>query len=328
MSFGIAGIGTVLADRRVAAAQLGGAELLADVGFEARHEPTGGDVSPWELSAAAGRAALADAGVEARDLDLVLVVGRFRIEYFTWALSLGVEKELGARCPAMDVTDWTAGSLLAGLRLARAKFHADPGLRNVLVVAHQRQADLVDPRAAQDQPLWPIGDGAAALVLRRDAPGPAVLGHAFHTDGRGSPLLGMRSMVVDEGPNPDSFYEQQWAMAKFLTVRDAAAWRADYRQRAARQLPALVRTAAERAGLRADAFARVLGGFLYPDVADDLRAALGVPVRSHNAHGMLGGAEHGFVLDELRRDASLRGQHVALVHAGLPASFGATVLRV
>jgi hypothetical protein len=71
-------------------------------------------------------------------------------------------------------------------------------------------------------------------------------------------------------------------------------------------------------------------GYLYPEIAKQLAANLGhgVEVRRHNAHGMLGGAELGFALCVLAADPHVRGKHVVLASACLPAHFGAMVLRM
>lgn len=334
---GIAGVGTSLPDRRVtaealatASGRLDAVQLRSRVGFEARYEPTA-DISPWHLMVEASKAALADARLAPDDVDLVLTVGRARLEYLNWATGLSVMDGLGATRPLVfDMSDFTGGSLLSGLRVAAARFRTDASVDAALLTFYQRYSDLGDLRGNRDPWTWPIGDGGGAVVLRRGGEGPGYLASAFASEGRAARLMTLRILAVDEGPNPDGWFDQQWAHAKFFALRDADKWYADYRERAARLLPQVVEEAVRRAGLRLDDVARVQAGFLFPEVAEAVRERLGVGARfrHHNAHGQLAGTELAFALQELRRDASLRGKAVVLAAAHFPAEFGAAVLRL
>lgn len=338
MSFGIAALGLAAAPERVtleAIARATGSQaamLRSRLGFEAAHRaPAGRDISPWHLLVEASRAALRDAHLGASDPDLVLTVGRTRLDYLCFAYGLAILKELGGKGPvALDLGDYTGGPLLTGLRVAAAKFHADERRNTILLAVHHRFSDLVDAQRPADLWHWPTSDGAAALVLRRDGAGPQLLGHAFASEGRGSGLMALRRETIDEGPDPTSWFEHEWAQAKYLTFRDAEAWYADYRERCVRRLPQVVEQAVRRAGLGMDEVARVQAGFLFPDIASGVRDALGVGARfaHHNAHGMMGGVEGAFALEQMRRDPALRGRAVVLCHAGTPADFGAAVLRM
>jgi 3-oxoacyl-[acyl-carrier-protein] synthase III len=334
--WGIVGLGTSLPEQRITAEALAASgtisaqELRSKVGFEARHQPAH-DVSPWHLMVEASKAALADAGMAPDDLDLVATVGRARVEYLNWATGLSVIKGLGATRPQVfDMSDFTGGSMLSGLRLLHARMANDASIQAALLTFYQRYSDLCDPVGNRDPWTWPMGDGGGALVVRRGAPGPALLGTAFASEGRAARQMSIRILAIDEGPNPDGWFDQKWAHAKFYALRDAEKWWQDHRERASRRLPEVVRTAVQRAGLRLDDVARVQCGFLHPEVGEDLRASLGLgpEVRWHNAHGQLSGTELAFALRDLRQDASLRGKAVVLAAAHHPAEFGAAVLRM
>ena len=332
----IAGVGTALPEVRVTMDRLGGERtseemrLLREVGFEAKHTPQV-DISPWHLATEAARSALRVAEVEPQDVDLVLTVGLPRGEYQTWALSLAVQKALGMnRAAGLDLGDSTGGSLLAGLRVLRAKFATDARRQVALLLLPHRFSDMVDLTRPGGHWLWPIGDAGVALVVKREGGGVAILDHAFATDGAASRLLTVRCEVADEGPCPEGFYEKEWALIKWFTLRDPNRWYADYRERAGRHLPAVILEAVRRSGLRLEDVHCVQAGYLYPEVAEQLAASLGhgVEVRRHNGHGMLGGAELGFALWELTADPHVQGKHVVLASACLPAHFGAMVLRM
>src|SRR3989454_8338791 len=152
--------------------------LLREVGFEAKHTPHD-DISPWHLATEAARSALSAAEVEPQDVDLVLTVGLPRGEYQTWALSLAVQHALGmSRAAGLDLGDSTGGSVLAGLRVLRAKFATDTRRQVALLLSSHRFSDMVDLTRPGGHWLWPIGDAGVALVVKRQGDGLAILDHA------------------------------------------------------------------------------------------------------------------------------------------------------
>jgi 3-oxoacyl-[acyl-carrier-protein] synthase III len=194
----IAGVGTALPEVRVTTDRLAGergpeaVRLLREVGFEAKHQPVD-DVSPWHLATEAARRALSAAQVEAQDVDLVLTVGLPRGEYRTWALSLAVQNALGmTRAAGLDLGDTTGGSLLAGLRVLKAKFAVDARRQIALLLLPHRFSDMVDLTRPGDRWLWPLGDGGVALVVKREGDGWAPLAAADRPvrRGRRRPLPG------------------------------------------------------------------------------------------------------------------------------------------
>jgi 3-oxoacyl-[acyl-carrier-protein] synthase-3 len=137
------------------------------------------------LCARAGAAALADAGITADALDLVLV-GTMSPDRATPQVAPQVAHDLGATgaaafdvgaaCTAWLSALWTAGALLETGRATTA-----------LVLGADRIRAIVDPADKGTSTLFADGAGAAVLQAGGDGPrlGPAVL----HADGSGSELI-------------------------------------------------------------------------------------------------------------------------------------------
>jgi 3-oxoacyl-[acyl-carrier-protein] synthase III len=136
-----------------------------------------------DLATFAGRRALQDAGVDARDLDLVLVATMSPDEITPNAAPL-VAHALGAeRAGALDVgaacTGW-----LAGLSMASGLIESGRADKILLIGAEvlTRLVDFDDPKTA---PLF--GDGAGAVVLGADGEGERS-GDAREAPGRVGPI--------------------------------------------------------------------------------------------------------------------------------------------
>lgn len=186
---GIVGVGVALPERVVA-----NTELAAQLGVSCewierrtgiasrRYAAEGQRVS--ELATSAARAALAHAGLEAHELDLILVATLAADEITPSAAPL-VAHALGAgHLAAIDVGAACTGSI-AALALASGAIESGRA-RNALVIGAEVLTRFVDFHDRRTAPLF--ADGAGALVLSAHGGGqigPFVLG----SDGAGAQAI-------------------------------------------------------------------------------------------------------------------------------------------
>jgi 3-oxoacyl-[acyl-carrier-protein] synthase III len=177
---GVAGLGSALPDRVVPNAEITPAIGVDDdwivrrTGIhERRYAEPGARLA--ELAAAAGRAALADAGVQGAQVDLVLVASCSQDSVMPNAAPQ-VAHALGAEhAGAFDIGSACTGFLAA---LAAARGMLGSGAAHcALVIGAEIMSRHVDPRDRNTAALF--GDGAGAFVLTAGAPGdlgPVILG--------------------------------------------------------------------------------------------------------------------------------------------------------
>jgi 3-oxoacyl-[acyl-carrier-protein] synthase III len=136
-----------------------------------------------DLAVAAGREALDESGVDAAELDLVLVATMAADELTPNAAPL-VALRLGAeRAGAMDVSAACTGYLSA-LSLATAQVEAGR-CEHVLVIGVDVLSRFVDKSDRGTAALF--ADGAGATMVCPATGGPGRIGHiALHADGRGA----------------------------------------------------------------------------------------------------------------------------------------------
>jgi 3-oxoacyl-[acyl-carrier-protein] synthase III len=169
---GIVGLGTALPERAVSSEEIGarlgvsGEWIERRTGIrERRHATPGALVS--DLAASAGRNALKDAGLDAGELDLLLVA-TVASDDLTPATAPIVAHELGAaQAGAIDVGAACTGSV-AGLAHATAWIEAGRA-RHVLVIGAEILTRFIDPGDRRTAPLF--GDGAGAIVVSLNADG-------------------------------------------------------------------------------------------------------------------------------------------------------------
>lgn len=179
MSFDIIGTGMYVPEKTVTNDDLSRLVDTNDewiskrVGVKRRHVSV--DETAADMGAKAARQALADAGVEADELDLIIAAS-VSSETASPSVSCMIQKSLGATCTAFDVN--AACSAFLFLLETAAGFFARGRAKKILVVGTERMSRIVD---WEDRSTCVIfGDGAGAAVL---SSGDGYLDSVFHVSG-------------------------------------------------------------------------------------------------------------------------------------------------
>jgi 3-oxoacyl-[acyl-carrier-protein] synthase-3 len=142
----------------------------------------------------AAEAALADAGMAASEIDVVLCTTEEWKEYPLWTAGIALAHDLGAtRAWAIDV-QMRCATTVGALKLARALMLAEPDVRTVLIAGGYRNGDLVDYANPRTRFLINLSAGGGAMIVRRDDRRNQVLGSALIVDGAFS-----RDVIVPKG---------------------------------------------------------------------------------------------------------------------------------
>ena len=138
-----------------------------------------------QMGAHAARAALADAGLAAEDIDMILVA-TITPDYLFPSTACLIQQEIGAkRAGGMDVQAACTGYLYC---LAMAKAFIESGMyRNILIVASEKLSSITDYTDRSTCVLF--GDGAAACVVSHQGAGLLLKGVQLAADGEQAQLL-------------------------------------------------------------------------------------------------------------------------------------------
>lgn len=278
------------------------------------------DDHPSAVAAEALGAALAEAGVEAAQLGLVLAVGVSRDYPPSWSLSTEVMRRHGASqaCLGFDLTVGCLGAVV-GLNTALGWLQGMGGGYAAIVTA-ERWSQTIDRRDPKQRTLWGHADGGGAMVVsvgRAGAPLATFHGAVFtnHHAFNGLVLVkygGTRHPAPPPGEDP--------FMRTIAPVPPDEIWSV-YRDGYGRALAMLQ----ERFGVTPG---RLICGQISPKVVRMISEVAGLgeelTCRTGHAHGHVGSAD---VLIGLRRllDARQLDRPLAMA-ASVPYAFGAGLI--
>ena len=193
----IAGVGSALPKRRVDNAELAAQVDTSDewiierTGIRTRYIAGEGETTA-SLATDAARAALENAGIEASEVDLIVLATATPDQTFP-SSATKVQAALGiGDCVAFDVHAVCTGFLYA-LTVADSMLRAGSG-RTALVIGAETFSRILDWEDRTTCVLF--GDGAGALVLRSEEGVDGIIATKLHADGRHNDLL-----FVDGGPS-------------------------------------------------------------------------------------------------------------------------------
>ena len=272
----IGGLGIYLPQRHHTAAQIAAASGLPEavvrdkLGLTRKTVP-GPDDHTNAMGVHAARAALADAGVDADALDVVISITEEHKEFPVWTAGIKTAHEIGAhRAYAFDLGQ-KCGTAVLALRLASDMIVAD-GMQTLLIAGGYRNGDLVSYTDPNVRFLFNLAAGGGAAVVRRDGPGFEILGSAFRTDGSFSedvivPVGGTRTPI--NGHNSAEFR---------LQVTHPAGLKDRLEQKSRDNFVAVVEEACARSGIAPGeaAYAAVL--HMKRSAHEDVLGRLGIPL--------------------------------------------------
>ena len=148
-------------------------------GIAARHV----DGRVTEMSAIAGHDALAMAGVDPADVDLLRLATCSSDQQFPASASV-VQHELGLTCGAIDMNAACSGFVYG---LVTAMQFAAGGVERILLIGSDALSGIIDWTDRGTCVLF--GDGAGAVVIERSADAPTLLGWDLMSDGSAAGIL-------------------------------------------------------------------------------------------------------------------------------------------
>ncbi len=185
---GIIGLGvsfpTTYMDAAELAVRTGVPEDVIRQKFGVDRKPVPGpDDTTSAMGIAAANNAIAMAGIDPGEIDVVIWNGGQHKDYLNWLAGLHVADAIGAVNAWSFDMEAMCGSMMAGMEVARSLMVANEEYRTVLLVSGYRNGDMVDYSVKETSFMFDIGAGGAAMLLRRGVSRNVIRGTAFRGDG-------------------------------------------------------------------------------------------------------------------------------------------------
>ncbi|MCG5247842.1 3-oxoacyl-ACP synthase III family protein [Methylorubrum extorquens] len=209
--------------------------IIEKTGIERRYLAAP-DETASGLSLAAARDAMASAGIDASQIDLI-VCCTFSADYRFPALASKIHLDLGVKGGQMMDVQANCAGFVTGLTVASDRMRLDPELRNALVIGVELNSRFIS-RSNADAAIY-HSDGAGAVVLSR-IPDAGIVSSAFHTDSSNYEAVRVRG-GGSTFTRPDRAFDPA---IDTMELNGIATWK-----QAITHLPTVIRRASEKAGL-------------------------------------------------------------------------------
>jgi 3-oxoacyl-[acyl-carrier-protein] synthase-3 len=283
-----------------------------------------GGTGSSDLGKEAAERALEAAGLEAGDLDCIIVATLSPDVYFPGS-GVFLQRKLGIKnVPCLDVRNQCSG-FIYGLSIADAWIRAGMYKRILLVGTEVQSTGLILSTEGRDTAVL-FGDGAGAAILGPTEDGDrGVLSVNIHADGRHAEKLWMEA--------PGSRYKP-WLVAEQIEqglTRPMMEGR-DVFKHAAVKMPAAVKEAVEEAGLNLDDIDYVIPHQANLRITQAVQKSLGLPdekvISNIHKYGNTTAASIPIALHEAVEDGRIRrGSLVCLTAFGSGFTWGAALIR-
>lgn len=278
------------------------------------------DESTSDLATRAARAALADAGMQADQIDCI-VLGTSTPDMILPATACMVQKEIGAtNAFAFDINS-VCGSFVFALDTADSFIRAGKA-RTALVIGADTYSKILNFDDKTTAPLF--GDGAAAVVLQAgDNPDNGILHSFIRTDGNGWPLIqvpssGSRKPITPEtiAAKENTFYMAGKPVYVFATSA----------------IPELIQTICLKAGIAPSQLDWLIPHQANLRIIDAVAKKHNIPKEKFlvnlQKYGNTSAASVALALDEYRRNGTIKpGQLVLVMGFGGGLSWGGLLIR-
>ncbi len=281
----------------------------------------GPDETLTSLALASARRALAHAGWQPEDLDLILLATSSPDDLFGTAPR--VQGALGAtRAVAFDLTAACSGFLFA--LITASQYIRSGNVRRALVIGADQLSRWVDWDDRRTCVLF--GDGAAAVAVEAcDTEADGLLGFRMHSDGRRAECLSLEQLK-DRQPLVDGHTVQRGGFAP-IHMNGQEVYKF-----AVREVPAVLEELLEATATRADQLDWLLLHQANQRILDAVADRFAVPhervLSNLVEYGNTSAATIPLMLDEAVRDGRVRrGDLIATSGFGAGLSWGAALLR-
>ncbi len=176
MQVGIIGIGTYIPKSRRTAKEISemtngnwSEEALIEKQGIISISIAGVEEGTQEMGAVAAQRAVENAGIDPKEIDVVIGIGEEWKEYPLTTSSLYIQDKIGAtNAWGIDVANRCCTALSA-IKIAKDMLNSDSDINTILIAGGYRNGDFIDYSDPDVSMMYNLGSGGGALVLKKNA---------------------------------------------------------------------------------------------------------------------------------------------------------------
>lgn len=187
-SIGIVSIGVYLPENRMTAKEISDqAGIPVDVveqkmGIKEKPIPSKDDHTA-EMGILAAKRAIEKAGINPKEIDLVIYIGEEHKEYPLWTAGIKLQHEVGAVNAWAFDTALRCGTTIMGLKVAKDMMKSDPSINTVLLAGGYRNVDFINYKNPRTRFMFNLAAGGGAIILQKGHHANQLLDSHIITDG-------------------------------------------------------------------------------------------------------------------------------------------------
>ncbi|MCL2201050.1 MAG: 3-oxoacyl-ACP synthase [Oscillospiraceae bacterium] len=153
----------------------------------------------------AAQAALKDAAIDAKEIDVVLCMTEEWKEYpLTTSANYTIEGIGAVNAWGIDIQNRCC-TCVSAVKIAKDMLLADESINTILIAGGYRNGDLVDYEDSETSFMFDLAAGGGAMILRKNLGKNLVLGSHIISDGSLSRSAGVRIGGTEEPVTPENF---------------------------------------------------------------------------------------------------------------------------
>ena len=223
---GIAGIGVYLPDQVMTAKEISDATkgvwteeaVRLKLGINQKRMP-GKDDGTQEMGARAAKLAIEDAGIDPKEIDVILCIGEEWKEYPLTTSALYIQDAVGAvNAWGIDVQNRCC-TCVSAMKIAKDIMIAEDEVETILIAGGYRNCDFLDYTDKNMSMMYNLGAGGGALVLKKNLGRNLLLGSKIIADGSLSRTAGVEIGGIVNPITPENLEESKKSLRLMDPVR-------------------------------------------------------------------------------------------------------------
>ncbi len=280
-----------------------------------------------EMGIIAAKRAIAKAGINPMDIDLVIYIGEEHKEYPLWTAGIKLQQEVGAlNAWAFDAA-LRCGTTVMALKLAKSLMIADSGIQTVLLAGGYRNVDFIDYQNPRTRFMYNLGAGGGAILLKKNHSENVLLETELMTDGSFSEDV----VVVAGGTKNPLTKEALEQRLNRLDVLDPEGMKSRLEQKSMANFLKVIRESVRKSGYLVSDISYLAILHMKKSAHEYVLKELGLSSEQSiylEDYGHIGQIDQILSLELALRDGKVKdGDLVVLVSAGIGYAWGATTIK-